>query len=67
MTIVVREGIIPTDIADAACRSLDTEIAQKKKQGALMATNKRSLAKLTDTPETTEVKRIFEDRVGAIL
>jgi hypothetical protein len=66
MAIVVREGVIPTHVANAASRSLDAEIAQKRELGALAAEHELSSLRLADTLETREVKTIFERTVRTI-
>jgi hypothetical protein len=58
-TLVIKDKAIPKDVADAACRSLDKEIARKRGEGALEA-GKKSSVKLEWTKETQSAVRAFE-------
>jgi hypothetical protein len=60
VAIVIRVQAIPEAIANAACESLDKEIARKREQGALEA-GESSSVKLEWTKQTEEVVRIYED------
>ena len=59
VAIVTKYQVIPKATADAACGSLDKEIARKREEGALKA-GKTSSVKLEWTTETREAVRAFE-------
>jgi hypothetical protein len=58
-TIVTKDKAIPKAIADAACQSLDKEIARKTGEGALDA-GKMSSVRLEWTKQTQDAVRAFE-------
>lgn len=59
VAVVTRVNAVPKTIADAACESLDKEIAQMRKEGALQA-GQRSMVNLEWTPETAAVCHVYE-------
>jgi len=59
VAIVTKDQAIPKATADAACRSLDKEIARKREEGALEA-GKSSSVKLEWSIQTREAVRAFE-------
>jgi len=56
--IITKAQAIPKEIADAACASLDKEVARKKEEGALEA-GKASSVKLEWTIQTQDAVRAF--------
>jgi hypothetical protein len=59
VAIVTKDQVIPKATADAACRSLDEEIARKRGEGALEAGISSSVG-LEWTVETRDAVRAFE-------
>ena len=57
--IVTKAEAIPKTIADAACRSLDKEIARKREEGALEA-GKSSSVKLEWTTQILDAVHAFK-------
>ena len=57
--IVTKSEVILRNVADAARKSLDSAVAQKKAEG-LLDPGKSTLETLQWTPETTEAAKEFE-------
>ncbi|KAH6714038.1 hypothetical protein BKA61DRAFT_55154 [Leptodontidium sp. MPI-SDFR-AT-0119] len=64
VALVIKDQAIPKTIAEAACRSLDKEIARQREEGALEA-GKASSVKLEWTTQTRDVVNVFVDAFKA--
>ena len=58
--IVTKDKAVPKEIADAACRSLDMEVARKREEGLLEAGVKSQLI-LDKTTEIKALENAFQD------
>jgi hypothetical protein len=58
VAIATKDQVVPKAIADAACESLNEQVARKREEGALEA-RKSSSVRLEWTPQTGEVVRTF--------
>ena len=62
--VVVKDQAIPEATANAACRSLDEEIARKQREGALDA-GRATFLPLEWTVELVDALRAYEDAFKA--
>lgn len=58
--IVIKDEAVPKEIADAACRSLDIEVARKREEGELEA-GVKSQHLLKKTTEILALENAFQD------